>query len=169
MSNEALITNQATWRTVRDSVAHDGLDTTLGDTARKWADKPASVAPKGRLSERLNAPIVRFRATTSITSFDYKIWVYRENDDAEFVCGGVATMGTQEATMTNGGATTFYAAKITITERWLKPAVSTDEEGNDEMAKVAFDACGAKFILIEIYDGGNLVGTGSISADIVGF
>ncbi len=166
-----LLSKQVKWATIRDTIAHDGLDTTLAVTARKWADRPShktgtDTIPIQKIPTYLNQLIFRFRMTGSITDVDYKVWLYREDDDAMYVANGVATKGTQTATITNGGVATFYADQITVAaERWIGDVKSTDITGNNEMAMLVFDAFGAFLPYIEITA---VTGTGSVSVDMAG-
>ena len=169
--SDFLNSKQAQWVTIRDTIAHDALDTTLAVTGRKWADAPTHETENDTITVRkipvyLNQVILRFRATASITDATYKIWLYRENDDAMYVANGVATFGTQTATMTNGGVATLYADQITVAaERWIGDVKSTDITGNNEMAMLVFDAFGAFLPYVEITA---RTGTGSISVDMAG-
>ncbi len=166
-----LLTKQAQWVTIRDTVAHDGLDTTLAVTARKWADRPThktgtDTIPIQKIPTYLNQLKFRFRMTGSITDVDYKVWIYSEDDDAEYVANGVATKGTQTATKTNGTVATFYADQITVVaERWIGDVKSTDITGNNEMAKLIFDGFGAFLPYVELTA---VTGTGSVSVDMAG-
>ena len=166
-----LLSKQAQWVTVRDTILHTALDTTLAVTGRKWANVPAhktnlDTIPIQKIPTYINQVIIRFRMTGSITDADYKVWLYRENDDAMYVANGVATKGTQTATKTNSGAATLYADQITIVaERWIGDVKSTDIAGNNEMAMLVFDAFGAFLPYIEITA---VTGTGSVSVDMAG-
>ncbi len=166
-----LLTKQAQWVTIRDTIAHDAADTTLAVTARKWADVPThktgtDTIPIQKIPTYLNQVILRFRGTASVTTITYKVWLYRENDDAMYVANGVATLGTQTATKTNGGTATLYADQITVAaERWIGDVKSTDINGNNEMALLVFDAFGAFLPYVEIT---NIGGTGSVSVDMAG-
>ena len=168
---DPLGSKQIKWVTVRDTIAHDALDTTLGVTGRKWADRPThknetDAIPIQKIPMYLNQLIFRFRMTGSITDATYKIWLYREDDDAMYVANGVATKGTQTATKTNGGVATFYADQITVAaERWIGDVKSTDITGNNEMAMLVFDAFGAFLPYVELTA---VTGTGSISVDMAG-
>ena len=158
-------TKQLTWATPRDSVssADTGIAAAAGAGDRTWANRPAAklfdVVQKG------NSAVIRFRHLTG-TSCVYNVYVYRDKDDAEFVCTGTATKGTQSATMENGGSATLYADTITVTDRWNKEVSSTDVSGNNEMAKLVFDLTGASKILVELT---TISGGGSVSVDIVTF
>ena len=102
----------------------------------------------------------------SITDATYKVWLYRENDDAMYVANGVATKGTQTATKTNGGTATLYADQITVAaERWIGDVKSTNITGSNEMAMLVFDAFGAFLPYVEITA---VTGTGSVSVDMAG-
>ena len=166
-----LLTKQAQWVTIRDTIAHDALDTTLGVTQRKWANVPTHKTgtdkiPVQKIPTYLNQVICRFRMTGSITDADYKVWLYRENDDAMYVANGVATKGTQTATKTNGGTATLYADQITVVaERWIGDVKSTDITGSNEMAMLVFDAFGAFLPYVEITA---VTGSGSVSVDMAG-
>ena len=167
-----LLSKQAKWVTVRDTISHDGLDTTLAVTARKWADAPThrtnlDAIPIQKIPTYLNQLKFRFRATGSITDATYKAWVYSEDDDAEYVANGVATFGTQTATMVNGGAATLYADGITVVaEQWIGDVKSTHPTaGRNEMAKLVFDGFGAFLPYVEITA---VTGTGSVSVDMAG-
>ncbi len=166
-----LLSKQAQWVTVRDTIAHDALDTTLAVTGRKWANVPThktgtDTIPIQKIPTYLNQVIIRFRMTASITDATYKVWLYRENDDAMYVANGVATKGTQTATKTNGGPATLYADQITVAaERWIGDVKSTDITGNNEMAMLVFDAFGAFLPYVEITA---VTGTGSVSVDMAG-
>ena len=166
-----LLTKQAQWITIRDTIAHDALDTTLAVTGRKWADAPThktgtDTIPIQKIPTYLNQVIIRIRMTASISDATYKVWLYRENDDAMYVANGVATKGTQTATRTNGGTATLYADQITVAaERWIGDVKSTDITGNNEMAMLVFDAFGAFLPYVEITA---VTGTGSVSVDMVG-
>ena len=152
-------TKKLGWRTVRDTIS--SVDTTLAVTARKWADRPT--AKLIEVPEKANAAFIRFRHSTNSATANYTIYVYREKDDAEFVCTGTATAGTQTPTMlTSASAATYYAKKITCTHRWVKTASSSDTSGNNEMAKLAFDLCGVKYILPEL----TALSTGNCSVDV---
>lgn len=169
--SDFLKSKQGQWVTVRDTIAHDALDTTLAVTGRTWADVPthateSDVIPIRKIPIYLNQVIFRFRMTTSITDATYKVWLYREKDDAMYVANGLATIGTQTATMTNGTTATLYADQITVAaERWIGDVKSTDTSGNNEMAMLVFDAFGAFLPYIEITA---VTGTGSVSVDMAG-
>ncbi len=166
-----LLTKQAQWVTIRDTIAHDALDTTLAVTGRKWAAVPThktgtDTIPVQKIPTYLNQVIIRIRMTASISDATYKVWLYRENDDAMYVANGVATKGTQTATKTNGGTATLYADQITVAaERWIGDVKSTDITGNNEMAMLVFDAFGAFLPYVEITA---VTGTGSVSVDMAG-
>lgn len=167
-----LNSKQVKWITIRDTIAHDALDTTLAVTGRKWADVPThetenDTIPIRKIPIYINQPKFRFRATGSITDATYKVWLYQEEDDAEYVANGVATFGTQTATMTNGGVATLYADGITVVaERWIGDVKSTHPTaGNNEMAKLVFDAFGGFLPYVEITA---VTGTGSVSVDMAG-
>ncbi len=166
-----LLTKQAQWVTIRDTIAHDALDTTLAVTGRKWAAVPTHKTgtdkiPVQKIPTYLNQVIIRIRMTASITDATYKVWLYRENDDAMYVANGVATKGTQTATKTNGGTATLYADQITVAaERWIGDVKSTDITGNNEMAMLVFDAFGAFLPYVEITA---VTGSGSVSVDMAG-
>ncbi len=168
---DSLSSKQAQWVTIRDTIAHDALDTTLAVTGRKWADVPTHETENDVISIRkapiyLNQWIFRFRMTGSITDATYKVWNYRENDDAMYVANGVATKGTQTATMTNAGVATLYADQITVAaERWIGDVKSTDITGNNEMAMLVLDGFGGFLPYIEITA---VTGTGSVSVDMAG-
>ena len=169
--SDFLNSKQAQWVAIRDTIAHDALDTTLAVTARKWANAPTHETENDTISVRkiptyLNQTIFRLRATAGISDATYKVWLYRENDDAMYVANGVATFGTQTATMTNGGVATLYANQITVVaERWIGDVKSTDITGNNEMAMLVFDAFGAFLPYVEVTAIG---GSGSVSVDMAG-
>ncbi len=169
--SDFLNSKQGQWVTIRDTIAHDGLDTTLAVTGRKWGNVPSHTTesdtiPIRKVPAYFNQFIIRFRMTTGITDVTYKAWIYRENDDAEYVANGVATKGTQTATMLNGTVATLYADQITVAaERWIGDVKSTDTSGSNEMAKLVFDGFGAFIVYIELTA---VTGTGSISVDMVG-
>ncbi len=167
-----LLTKQAKWVTIRDTIAHDALDTTLAVTGRKWADRPThktgtDTIPIQKIPTYLNQLKFRFRGTGSITDATFKVWLYSEDDDAEYVANGVATFGTQTTTMDNDGTPTFYADGITVAaERWIGDVKSTHPTaGNNEMAKLVLDGFGAFLPYIEITA---VTGTGSVSVDMAG-
>ncbi|KKN29386.1 hypothetical protein LCGC14_0844600 [marine sediment metagenome] len=166
-----LNSKQVKWVTIRDTIAHDALDTTLAVTGRKWADRPthiteSDIIPIRKIPIYLNQVILRFRMTTSITNVTYKVWLYREDDDAMYVANGLATKGTQTATKTNGTTATLYADTITVAaERWIGDVKSTDTSGNNEMAMLALDAFGAFLPYVEMTA---VTGTGSVSVDMAG-
>lgn len=166
-----LLSKQAQWAVIRDTIAHDALDTTLAVTGRKWANAPThrtnlDTIPIQKIPTYLNQVIIRFRGTASVTTITYKVWLYRENDDAMYVANGIATLGTQTATLTNGGTATLYADQITVAaERWIGDVKSTDIIGNNEMAMLVFDAFGAFLPYVEITAIG---GSGSVSVDMAG-
>ncbi len=169
--SDALNSKQDQWKTIRDTIAHDGLDTTLAVTDRKWANVPthtteSDTIPIRKIPRYLNQIILRFRMTASIADATYKVWLYRENDDAMYVANGLATIGTQTATKTNGTTATLYADTITVAaERWIGDVKSTDVSGNNEMAMLVFDAFGAFLPYVEITA---VTGTGSVSVDMTG-
>ncbi len=166
-----LLSKQAQWVTIRDTILHTAVDTTLAVTGRKWANVPThktgtDTIPIQKIPTYLNQVIFRFRGTASVTTITYKVWLYRENDDAMYVANGVATLGTQTATKTNSGTATLYADQITVAaERWIGDVKSTDITGNDEMALLVFDAFGAFLPYVEITAIG---GSGSVSVDMAG-
>ena len=170
--SDFLKSKQGQWVTIRDTIAHDALDTTLAVTARKWASAPTHAVESDKIPIRkipiyYNQIIVRFRMTASITNATYKVWLYRENDDAMYVANGVATKGTQTATMANGTTATLYAHIVTVAaERWIGDVKSTAPiTGNNEMAMLVFDAFGAFLPYVELTA---VTGTGSISVDMAG-
>ena len=169
--NNARESKQAKWKTIRDSIAHDGADTTLGVTDRKWADVPTHEGSLSTIKIRkaplyFNEWIFRFRGTANVTNIVWKLWGYREGDDAEYIANGTAVIGTQTATMTNDGTATLYMDTIVISaQRWLKTFATTDASGNNEMAKLHGDAMGLFLPYMEIT---TINGTGSVSVDFVG-
>lgn len=169
--SDFLKSKQGQWVTIRDTIAHNGLDTTLGVTGRTWADVPghaveSDTIPIQKIPLYYNQIIIRFRMTASLTDATYKVWLYREKDDAMYVANGVATQGTQTATMVNGTTATLYAKQITVAaERWIGDVKSTDTSGNNEMAMLIFDAFGAFLPYVEITA---MTGSGSVSVDMTG-
>lgn len=158
-------TKQHTWTTFRDSVssADTGITAAAGAGDRKWANRPT--AKIWDVIQKASTIVLRFRHLTG-TSCIYNVYAYRDNDDAEFVCTGTATKGTQEATMTNSGSATLYAHKITVTDRWNKEVSPTDVSGNNEMAKILFDGTGVSKVLVELT---TITGGGSVSVDVTSF
>lgn len=164
-SGIAIERKHGVWKTIRDSVAHDGLDTTLAVTGRKFAT--VNALDKSFFDRHNVKTEIRFRVTTSITDLTYTVWALNQNEDARFVCTGVATKGNQTATKKNNSVTdTFYCDQITVTsQRWINPVESTDILGNNEMAVISFDRGSAEKIFVEITA---VTGTGSMSVDMTG-
>lgn len=165
-----LETSQLGWRSIRDSATQDTA-IVLKSGGGLWSAMEDLGKP---IQRRDNAVSLRFRATTTITSIVFTVYVGYKGDDAEFVCTGTATCDAtagnrQDATKTNAGVATFYMDKIVISrERWLTKVGTTDVSGNDEMAKLSFDACGRQYIFVEmttITDSGS----GTASVDMVGW
>lgn len=170
--SEQLKSKQAKWITIRDTIAHDGLDSTLGVTERKWDDVPTHETSDDTIRIRkipqwLNEVRFRFRATGSITQVTWKLWFYQQEDDAEYVANGTADFGTQTATITNGGTATFYADKIVITKQRFRSIFTTTHPTGDfnEMAMLYGDAKGAFLPYMELTAAS---GSGSISVDYNG-
>lgn len=170
--SEQLKSKQAKWITIRDTIAHDGLDTTLGVTGRKWDDVPThdtnlDTIKIPKIPQWLNEVRFRFRATGSISQVTWKLWFYQQEDDAEYVANGTADFGTQTSTMTNGTTATLYADKIIITaQRFRSSFTTTHPSGNNnEMAQLYGDAKGAFLPYMELTA---VSGTGSISVDYNG-
>lgn len=166
---ESLETPHHNWLEIRSNITESTLDSALTVTTRVWASKPTGAYS---LPKYVNAAILRFRMGGSITSCGYEVYVYRDRDDAEFVCSGTVTRGTQTATKpvieSAVEVTTYYGHQITVTDRWLKDVKSTQSTtGNNEMAKIAFDCCGAQWLLVQMV--ATCTGTGSMSVDLSGF
>ncbi len=170
--SDQLRSKQAKWTTIRDTIAHDGLDTTLAVTGRKWVAVPTHEDDNDTIRIRkfpvwINEARFRFRATASITQVTWRLWTYQQEDDAEYVANGTADFGAQTATMLNGTVATLYADKIVITaQRYHAIFTTTHPSGdNDEMAKLYGDVKGAFLPYMELTA---VSGTGSISVDYNG-
>ena len=81
-----------------------------------------------------------------------------ENGFARRVAEGTAITGTQAVVKYphNGATATnmFWCDTIVVTfENWPKEVETTDEDGNDSVAGLWFDACGYRYWMLEIEDG----------------
>lgn len=97
-------------------------------------------------------------------TFSYTVYAYRRtNGPATFVCSGVGTLGTQAVVKyPHSGATAtskFWADTLTMTDRWLKNVETTDSSGNNQVARIWFDAVGYEWIYVEITNADGATGT----------
>jgi len=158
---EPVETRVAAWTNIRSTDANDPN----ASVPTAWASVPSH---SYRLKYKSDPPlavnniIIRFRFSSGDgTTANYYISTRQYGDDSEFVCSGVATAGTFAATA--GGT---YADTITITsERHIKDVVSTDETGNNEMARIGWDGCGGEQIEIKFDD----ISAGTVYVDIRDF
>ena len=171
---QPLYTKQVKWQGLRDTVLHTALDTTLGVTGRKWADRPSRAGEEADAKIKirkgpwyLNEWVFRFRATASISDVTWKLWKYQETDDAEYIANGTADFGTQTATKTNDGTATLYADKIVISAQRFHAQFDTTHPTGDfnEIAKLHGDAKGGYLPYMELTA---VTGTGSVSVDFIG-
>jgi hypothetical protein len=157
-----LETKQNTWTNIRTIAT---VDTTLAVTARKWSDINGSSTVWAKVypvSELVNGIAFRYRFSSGdATTGVYEIWGIREDDDAEYVCGGNLTAGTQTSTMGTAGDT--YADTITVTDYWNTTVKSTDATGHNNIAKLVLDGCGIKYWLVQL----TTISAGTVYVDAV--
>lgn len=104
---------------------------------------------------------------TADDTFTYRVYVWRRrNGPARMVATGTGTLGTQAVVVyPQGGTATskFWADTLSVTHRWNATVTSSDTEGNNEIASLAFDKTGYEWIYCEIT---NADGTGTEAESI---
>jgi hypothetical protein len=136
------------WMTLRSGVTA-GSDTLLTATTSKAADIPSHAI---KIAQGINIAELRFLADADGRSCTGYIHVARKNDDVSLVCSVAITAGQQAAT--DGR---FYADSLIVTNSWYlnKGIKLADADGNNRMARMAFDILGYDdlFVLLDISSG----------------
>ncbi|MFA5187009.1 MAG: hypothetical protein WC551_11055 [Patescibacteria group bacterium] len=140
-------TSQMGWSPLR-SAAVTADDTALDGTTENYTfafgDKPASAI---RVHPNWNNGIVHFAGTDAANeTCNYKLYGWRENGPAMLICSGTFTLGAAVTGATN----TFYADTITVTDTWPTTVVTSDADGNNRVASLAFDMIGCSWVYLEI-------------------
>jgi len=93
-------------------------------------------------------------------TFSWKIWAYRVGGPAELVCSGTGALSS--SAIMQSGSSYYYADTLVITNlgNWFSIPDVIDS-GNDRIAKLAFDACGYKYIYVEFT---NVGGAGEVAS-----
>lgn len=152
-------TVQNPWMKVRTEVSStDTLMTAdgAGSTPRKcWTERDTTKGQNIPLGA--NGVKVALMGDDEDSDATITVWVYAERGPAEWVIGATFTIGAMEVVedpTTNAmEATTLnYADAITVVDQgWPNKLLNTiDAGGDDGIAQIIFEACGARFIKVEV-------------------
>ncbi|KKM00002.1 hypothetical protein LCGC14_1808790 [marine sediment metagenome] len=147
MSKVYRATKHAPWATMHDIVASA---VALGTTVMKAANIPSD---RYTIGELMNNVELRFSSNDTSTPLTGTARLYggRKDDDICFIGSLALTTGDQVAT-----SGLFYIHIMTPTSRWVAEMHLADENGNNGISRVIFDAAGYDFIfcLIEFSGSG---------------
>jgi len=130
-------------------------DTPMTDAQKYWSNRDTT---KGvTLPLGANGVIVGLMGDDEESNATITIWVYAERGPAEWVIGATFTIGAQEVVedITDNAlppCTLKYADTIVVVDQgWAEKLLALEDEGGDDgLARIKFDACGAKFLKVEI-------------------
>lgn len=142
---------RSAWVTAND----DALDGTTSGLTYQLKDKPTDTKEIG---PDANGVIIHFAGKAAANkTFTFKLWGYSVSGPAELICTGTCTLGTA----LEGTASTFYVDTIVITRKWHRKVTVADSK-NNRVATLDFDACGCKWIRLEL---GGLGGANATAAN----
>lgn len=139
MSSVYVKTRHAPWVQYKEFTASA---TALGVTERKGANVPAD---SYKIPEMMNNMEVRASSdgadgdecTASFYGARWKDKTNKTYDDVSLIGTSIFTAGQQIATDLNN-----YVDTITLTDKWITEVHRADYEGNNGMARIAFDTSG---------------------------
>lgn len=146
-------TVQNPWQKIRSEVS--AVDSLMGDADKAWKDRDTAMGcyvPMGA-----NGLVVGLMGDDVNKDCTMTIWVYCEYGPAEWVIGATWTIGAQQVVEdptepSRPASALLYADTIvTVDQGWPKKLLNfMDHEGDDGVAKIIFEATGAKWIKVEI-------------------
>ena len=138
--------SQSQWATVRSTVS--AAESDINDVEKTWDYYRANLTEGAGYSfyvpDRAIVEVAFTHKNADSDTASFVIYGYKTNGDAAFVCSGACTAG---AMASNGGR--YYCDTIgTQVERWPGALEFVDEDGDDGMARVVFDACDYRYFVI---------------------
>lgn len=149
----ATYTVQNPWQKVRSEVS--AADTPMTDAEKHWSARDTTMGvtiPTGA-----NGIIVGLLGDDEDSDATITVYVYAERGPAEWVIGATFTIGAQEVVedITDNAlppSSLKLADTIAVVDQgWAEKLLTLEDyEGDDGLARIKFDGCGAKFLKVEV-------------------
>jgi len=160
-------TIQTSYEAVRSGyVAADDTALDGATSGRTYMQADRRVAECWEAGPEVGGVTLIFAGSSADTeTFSWKLYGYRVEGPAEFVCEGTGALGPAVAP---GGK--LYADTLVITDpgNWLDIPVAVDST-NNRICKVCFDLCGFKHLYVEFSDFGGVGEATDIQAFVAFF
>lgn len=148
MSDYKLKTLQIHWMSKQTITASQGALTT---TTMKDANVPSDA---WKISPSENSSELRFLCDTDDQGGTARIYAQKKtgvsdaDSDIVLVASLAITAGSQETV--RDGVTMYYVDTIVVTNAWMKNLATADNDGNNRMARIGFDALGYRKFFVRI-------------------
>lgn len=145
-------TKQAQYYILRDTVLTANVDTDLTSAQKDWDYFAANLTESDGYSKEIPSSanfvqIIFDHLTANTHTATAIIYAVKDKGPVEYVCSANLLAGAQE---TSGATPRYYCDTIgdsTWVDRWPKAVGLSDNSGNNGVAKINFDALGAKHII----------------------
>lgn len=122
-------------------------DTALAETTSQWADFSSTWVTKSyRVPTAAKTIAFTFASTTDGDAATIIVYAWRQNGPAEYVCSYdlvAGTLDTDDSTALN-----YIDTMTLVSDRWPKTTWTADADGNNGVAKLCMNTCGARYFTV---------------------
>jgi hypothetical protein len=139
---------QDQWYLIR-SVDHgdDTPDPDLAETTKQWADFTASYMTKAfKVPTAAKTIAFQFSSTTDADAATIVVYAYHQGGGAEYVCSYTLVAGTMDTD--DSTALNYIDTMTLVSDRWPKTTWTADASGDNGMARLCMNTCGARYFLV---------------------
>jgi hypothetical protein len=142
-------TEQVEWTPVRSGIINPS-EGALGATERLSSNIPSHAIP---LPKATNSMGLRVAADTNVRTGTMHVYgVRKDNGTVCRICSVTITAGAQLSDWHSASVDVYFVHQMSITNYWWKDVIKADGDGNDGMARLAFDTLGLAKVFVR-FDG----------------